>query len=65
MLRSIGARMVVCRGSGVLTDRLGVCRVGMWRCELCGFGVRGELSCVGDGGTVGGVMGVFKAWSSE
>ena len=57
--------MVVCRGSGVLTARLGVCRVGMWRCELCGFGVRGELSCVGDGGTVGGVMGVFKAWSSE
>lgn len=60
MLRSIGVRILVCGGSGVLTDHLGICRVGMWRCELCGFGVHSELSYVGDGGTVCGVMRGFK-----
>ena len=43
-------RMVLYRGSGVQTERLGVCSVGVQRCELGGVGVRGESCCVGDGG---------------
>ena len=49
--RSIGVRMVLCRGCGVRTARLGVCSVGMWRCDLDGVGLLGEACYVGDGET--------------
>ena len=50
MWKSICVRMVLYRGSGVQTERLGVCSVGVQRCELDGVAVRGESCCVGDGG---------------
>ena len=44
-------RMVLCRGCGVRTARLGVCSVGMLRCDLDGVGLLGEAYYVGDGET--------------
>ena len=49
--RYICVRMVLCRGCGVRTERLGVCSVGMRRCEVGGVSLRGNLCCVDDGGT--------------